>query len=130
MNDREQIMRQVSAYCEAVHTQNEADFRALWTGPQTCTLISITTLYTGLDSIVRDFLLNTIREKYSEIRLVAEDIEIRLHSDRLAIVIFRYHTECISRTDGSPCGIAGLETQVFVKEDDQWKLTHLHYSKG
>ena len=49
-------------------------------------------------------------------------------NDDLAVVVFRYHTECILRENGEPFGIQGLETQVIVKEDGVWKLCHVHYS--
>ena len=46
-----------------------------------------------------------------------------------AIVVFRYHTECIRRDTHEPYGIQGLETQIVIKENNQWKLMHIHYSK-
>jgi len=50
-------------------------------------------------------------------------------SNQLAIVIFRYHTKFIKRDTGEEYGIAGLETQVTVKENNVWRLLHIHYSK-
>ena len=129
-NNREQIIRsRVEAYCRAVETQDEAAFRALW-GGDSPTLISIGTVYAGIDSICRDFLIGGIRRAYASIRLVAEDLSIRFDADNLAVVVFGYHTECIRRDTGAPHGIRGMETQLFVLEDGDWKLTHLHYSKA
>lgn len=50
-------------------------------------------------------------------------------NDSLAIVVFQYHSECIKRDTLAEYGIEGLETQVIIKEDDEWKLLHIHYSK-
>lgn len=50
-------------------------------------------------------------------------------SEDVAIVLFHYHTECIRRETKEPYSIKGLETQVVVKEDGEWKLAHVHYSK-
>lgn len=46
-------------------------------------------------------------------------------SEDVAIVLF----QCIRRETKEPYSIKGLETQVVVKEDGEWKLAHVHYSK-
>ena len=48
----------------------------------------------------------------------------------MAIVVFEYQTQYIKRDTREPCGIQGLETQVIVKENQQWKRQHVHYSKA
>lgn len=120
------IRKKVFAYCEAVKKQDQNAFRELFDWD--ATLISISTLYDGIDAIANDF-LGAIQRAYQTIRLIPEDIDIRLRGDDMAIVIFQYHTECIRREDGSEYGIAGMETQVFIRKDDDWKLVHVHYSK-
>ena len=32
----------------------------------------------------------------------------------------QYHTGCIRREDGSEYGIAGMETQVYIRNDNEW----------
>lgn len=122
------LKEKVLAYCEAIHTQNPEAFRALWSTETDCTLITIGTVFSGYDSILNDFLIGGIRAHYETIRLIPEDIAVTYRDDRYAVVTFRYHTECIRREDGSPFGIAGVETQVWKMEDD-WRMVHLHYSK-
>jgi hypothetical protein len=120
----------VNRYIAAIHTQDPQEFRLLWTGTGTDTLISVATEYRGIDSIVSDFLQGSIRKKYAEITLVPEETpEIRCLDRETALVIFRYHTECIKRDDHTPFGISGVETQVLKCLDGQWKLCHVHYSK-
>ena len=120
------IRKKVLAYCEAVERQDQNAFRELF--DRDATLISISTLYDGIDAIANDF-LGAIQRAYQTIRLIPEDIDIRLRGNDMAVVIFQYHTECIRREDGSEYGIAGMETQVFIRKDDDWKLVHVHYSK-
>ena len=55
--------------------------------------------------------------------------EIHQIDDNKAIIIFKYHTECIRRDTKEPYGIQGLETQIVIKENNEWKLMHIHYSK-
>ena len=92
---RERIIRsKVEAYCRAIETQDETAFRALWGGGRP-KLISIGTVYSGIDSICRDFLIGGIRRAYASIRLVAEDLRIHFDADNLTVVVFGYHTESI-----------------------------------
>ena len=120
------IREKVLAYCEAVEKQDQNAFRILF--DRDATLISISTLYNGIDAIADDF-LGAIQRAYQTIRLIPEDIDIHLQENDTAVVIFQYHTECIRREDGSEYGIAGMETQVYVRKDEDWKLVHVHYSK-
>ena len=69
------------------------------------------------------------KKSYESIDLIAENIDVRMIDENNAIVVFKYHTECILRDTHEPFGIQGLETQVVVKENNQWKLMHIHYSK-
>ena len=120
------IRRKVLAYCEAVEKQDQNAFRELF--DRDATLISISTLYNGIDAIADDF-LGAIQRAYQTIRLIPEDIDIHLQENDTAVVIFQYHTECIRREDGSEYGIAGMETQAYIRKDEDWKLIHVHYSK-
>ena len=120
------IRKKVLAYCEAVEKQDQNAFRELF--DRDATLISISTLFDGIDAIANNF-LGAIQKAYQTIRLIPEDIDIRLRENDMAVVIFQYHTECIRREDGSEYGIAGKETQVYVRKDEDWKLIHVHYSK-
>lgn len=130
MNDILKINQLVQNYKTAIHTQDEAFFKSLWTGNATDTMISITNQYIGLDDIYSKFLIGKIQASYQTITLI-EDSQPVIHflDDCTAIVIFEYHTECIKRDTLEPYGIHGLETQVVKKINDEWKLAHVHYSK-
>lgn len=130
MKEIEKIKTLVSCYQNAIHTQNKEEFTSLWTKEDNNVLISITHKFEGIESIYQDFLIGGIQHAYTKIDLIAEDIDIKFISDELAIVVFKYHTECIRRESNEEYGIVGLETQVVKKVDHQWKLVHIHYSKG
>lgn len=129
MNDQQKILSLVEKYKEVIHTQNQKDFYDLWSKHHECSLISITKQFISIDTIYHDFLIHTIQKAYKDIKLISEDIQINMIQDDLAIVIFQYHTECIKRDTHEEYGIQGLETQVVIKEDHEWKLLHVHYSK-
>ena len=116
----------VANYCEAIHSQNEAAMRSLWTGDATDMLISQSTAFEGPDAIARDF-LGLLGNAYESIRLVNEGLSAHLLTDDVAVVVFRYHTECIRRATGEPYGIVGLETQIMRRMSGQWKIAHVQY---
>ena len=125
-----QIKELVSKYIETIHTQNKVDFCSLWARNAHCILISVGKEFIGVDSIFNDFLIGLIQTNYSDIKLISNEINVHLINENLATVVFTYHTECIMRKDGSNFGIKGLETQVIIKENGQWKIQHIHYSKA
>ena len=124
------IRDRVLSYCEAIHTQDPDLFDSLWSNEKRgdCILISIGQVFSGYDSILRDFLLGGIQAAYESIELIPEDITVTYQDSEFAIVTFRYHTECIRKDNGNRYGISGVETQVWRREDD-WRMIHLHYSK-
>lgn len=124
-----EIQRAVNNYKKVIHSQNKEDFYRLWS-KEDCSLISISNQFFGVDEIYNDFLIGTIQAKFAKIDLVQDgDLTISQPNENMAVVIFRYHTECILRELNAVYGISGVETQVMVREDDQWKLLHVHYSR-
>lgn len=127
MEFKRDIEELIQKYADAVHTQDEKEFKALWTQEDTNILISGTKLFGGIESIYQDFLVDLIQKKYSSIRLVNDGLETYLLTDDVAVAVFRYHTECVMRENGEPYGIAGLETQVIKKTKEGWKIAHIQY---
>ena len=128
-NQTELVKELVLRYAKAIQTQDKGEFCGLWAENPDCALVALTSQYLGIEAIYRDFLLCRIQASYKTIRLVPESIDVHMLREDLATVIFQYHTECVRREDGADYGIRGLETHVAVKEDDEWKLQHVHYSK-
>ena len=122
------INKVVDSYCAAIHSQNETDFKSIFSKTKKCTLISVARIFEGIDSIYGDFVYG-LSKPYETITLIKdEDLQINFVDDEHAIVIFKYHTECILRKNGEPFGIKGVETQIMEKEDGNWKIVHIHYS--
>ena len=127
--DREQILRGVERYCHAVHTQRAEDFLPLWAEGTQNGLISPAGCFSGTEEIYRDFLVGRIGAAYARIDLIAESVEVRPVTEDAAVALFRYATDCIRRDTGEPYGIAGLETQLWVRQGGECRLCHVHYSK-
>lgn len=116
-------------YCRAVHLQDPDAFSALWAADTETTLISFGTCYVGMESICRDFLMGSIARAYSRIDLVPQQISVHFPGPDTAVAIFSYSTDSIRRDSGAPYGIRGLETQVWVRRGDAWKVCHVQYAK-
>ncbi len=127
MEFKRDIEELIQKYADAIHTQDEKEFKSLWIQEDTNILISGTKLFGGIESIYQDFLVDLIQKKYSSIRLVNDGLETYLLTDDVAVAVFQYHTECIIRENGEPYGIAGLETQVIKKTKEGWKIAHIQY---
>ena len=127
MDTIKEIERLVQHYTEAIHSQDETAFKSLWTGDATNALISGTKYFEGVDSIYQSFLIGLIQKKYASISLVNDGLQSYLLTGDTAVVIFRYHTECVIRETGSPYKMAGIETQVLKKIHGSWKIAHIQY---
>ena len=92
-------------------------------------LISPAGCFSGTEEIYRDFLVGRIGAAYARIDLIAESVEVRPVTEDAAVGLFRYATDCIRRDTGEPYGIAGLETQLWVRQGGEWRLCHVHDSK-
>jgi hypothetical protein len=127
-NTFEQVRAGVHAYCKAIHTQQADDFFPLWAEDVETVLIAPGGMYIGTEQIFRDFVTGSIQRAFERIDLIADEITCRSVTDDAVSVVFAYHTECIRRENGEPFGIAGLETQMWVRRGSNWKLAHVHYS--
>ncbi len=128
--DKEQINELINKYCLAVKTQDKNLVDKIFSQNKKCNLISIATVYEGVDSIYQNF-LGLIKKMYSKIELIKdEELKINFINETTAILIFKYHTECILRENGEKFGINGVETQLVIKEEGDWKIVHIHYSKN
>ena len=125
--EKEKILRVLEQYVRGIHTQAEEDFLPIWAEGENV-LISPAGCFTGTQSIYEDFLLGRIQKAYTRIDLIPKETLVRLLGSDTAVVLFSYCTDCIRRETGEPYGIEGLETQVYIKQGADWKLTHVHYS--
>lgn len=124
-----QIKELVKNYQDAIHNQDQQKFIHLWSKTTNSCLISIATQFWGVKNIYQDFLIDTIQKHYSYIDLITDSLQINYIDDTTAVIVFEYHTKCIKRETNEDYGISGVETQLVKKEDEAWKLVHIHYSK-
>ena len=62
----EEIKQLVYNYVKAVHSQNEEEFKALWSSKENI-LISLANQFNGTDAIYQDFLIGGIQSHYESV---------------------------------------------------------------
>ena len=130
-NDIKEINDVINKYCLAIGTQDEKDFKNLFSKNKKCHLISVGQVFESIESIYKDFVIGLIQKAYTKIALIKDDeLKINFIDEKNAVVIFKYHTDCLMRERGEKFGINGVETQVLIKEEGNWKIVHIHYSKA
>ena len=128
--DIQEINNVINQYCLAIGSQVEKDFKNIFSKNKTCYLISVGSVFEGVDSIYKDFVIDLIQKLYQKIELIKdEELKINFIDSEHAVIIFKYHTDCLLRKNGEKFGISGVETQVLIKEEGNWKIVHIHYSK-
>ena len=129
MKTQEQLLDLVAKYQKMVNQPSRELFDEVFSYTHPCNLIAITNRFESRERIYNDFLMGALKKAYSRIELIADEISVNVVSEELAIVIFWYHTDCDLRESGEPFGFSGIETQVMIKENGQWRIIHIHYSK-
>ena len=128
--DIQEINNVINQYCFAIGSQIEKDFKNIFSKNKKCYLISVGRVFEGVDSIYKEFVIDLIQKFYTKIELIKdEEPKINFIDNENAVIIFKYHTDCILRENGEKFGINGVETQVLIKEDGNWRIVHIHYSK-
>ena len=128
--DIQKINNTINQYCLVIGTQVEKDFKNIFSKNKKCYLISVGRVFEGVDSIYKEFVIDLIQQFYTKIELIKdEEPKINFIDKEQAVIIFKYHTDCLLRESGEKFGINGVETQVLIKEDGNWKIVHIHYSK-
>lgn len=129
MNTKEELLNLVKKYQQLINTPSKKLFNEVFAQHGCCSEIAVIDYYKNRDSIYDNFIIGRLQNRFSRIELIADEITINEISDNLAIVIFKYHTDCNLRENGDKFGITGLETQVMIKENSEWRILHVHYSK-
>lgn len=126
-NEDAKILEMLEQYKRCVNTQKREDFYPIWSSGENV-LISQSNCFVGTDAIYDEFIIGRIQKAYSKIELISKTAEVRKLTDDTAVVVFEYVTDCTRRESGEPFALGGLETQVYVREQGEWKLAHVQYS--
>src|SRR5258707_1596960 len=81
----------------------------------------------GFEQIKQNVYLRLMGDTFSERKLSVRDISVHVYGDAVWAE-FYWDFAAKFRKEGSPLTTHGRETQLYRKEQDRWRLVHVHYS--
>ena len=83
----------------------------------------------GFDAIEQHIFENVMGGMFSARDLEMHDVTIHVNGNA-AWSEFHWDFHATRRRDGSAVTTHGVETQIYRKEDGEWRLVHVHYSEN
>ncbi len=76
---------------------------------------------------VDNFYGKTIGQNFSKRKLTIHDVEVQQLGD-IAIVLFDWDFDATRQEDAAEIRTKVRESQIYLRRDGEWALTHVHYS--
>jgi len=122
----EQVQALLNDYATVVKTLDMELAEKIWATQDDISFIQPRGHQKGWTQIRDNFYLGAMAN-FSERELILKDIVIRVLNETTAWTDFYWDFEATFK-DGKSIQSAGRETQVLTKQDDGWKILHVHYS--
>ncbi len=124
----EQAIRQVIVtYAHSIDTADTAIAEQVWSNAPEVSFIHPLGEDHGRHEIEADIYRNLMGSMFSKRKLSPRDIKVQVYGDT-AWSEFQWNFVATLRKDASPFESQGRETQVYHKENGQWRIVHVHYS--
>lgn len=125
--DEQTIRAQIAGYAKSV---NDLDLdlaaQVWWDSPEVSFIHPLGHDH-GFAQIKQDIYQNIMGGLFSERHLHPHDIAVHLYGDS-ALAEFYWDFNATMKTDGSAVTTHGRETQVYERQQGEWRLIHVHYS--
>jgi len=125
-NHTDIILGKVDSYIQSINTLDTALAKTLWLDIPGVSFIHPKGHEVGLENILTQFYQNTMG-LFSKRKLKPYDIAVQEYGNT-AVVVFYWNFYATFKEDGTDLESSGRETQIFVLDNGQWKLAHIHYS--
>ena len=126
--DNVAIHRLLDQYAKAVDTVDLKLLGEIWSHSAEVSFIYPLGEEHGFDAIEQNVFEKVMGGMFSTRDLKMHDVAINVNGDS-AWSEFRWDFHATLRKDGSALTTHGVETQVYRKENGQWRLVHVHYSE-
>ena len=126
-SDQQQIRRLIARYVEAADAASPALANQVWSHSPEVSFIYPLGEEHGLDAIDRDVFEKAMGQTFSKRDLQPGELVIHVYGDT-AWSEFHWVFHATMRKDGSPMVSKGVETQIYRREQGQWRIVHVHYS--
>ena len=125
--DEQRIRQVIATYAHSINTADVALAEQVWSSAPEVTFIHPLGEEHGLAEIETDVYRNLMGTTFSQRKLTPKEIKVQVYGD-MAWAEFQWDFVATVRTDGSAFQSQGRETQVYHKENGQWRIVHVHYS--
>lgn len=115
-------------YAKAVDTVDLRLLAQIWSHSPDVSFIYPLGEEHGFDAIEQRVFHDLLGGTFSARDLRMHDVAIYVNGNA-AWSEFRWDFRATMRKDGSEVRTHGVETQIYRKEDGQWRLVHVHYSE-
>ncbi len=125
--DREDIRLLIASYAKSIDLADTTLAEQIWSSAPEVSLIHPRGEEHGLAQIETDFYRNLMGATFSKRNLTPHNISIHVYGEA-AWAEFNWDFVATTTKDGSPFHSQGRETQVYRKQNGQWRIVHVHYS--
>jgi len=125
--DVDSIQHLIAEYAKAVDSADVTLVKQIWSSSPDVSFIHPLGHEHGLDQVAQNVFGHLMGDTFSERKLSIRDVSIHAYGDT-AWAEFYWDFAAKFRKDGSPLATHGRETQIYRKEQGQWRLVHVHYS--
>jgi len=125
--DEQAIRKVIATYAHSIDTADTAIAEQIWSKAPEVSFIHPRGEEHGLTEIETDVYRNLMGATFSKRKLSPRDITVHVYGDT-AWSEFQWDFVATVRKDGSAFESEGRETQVYHRENGQWRIVHVHYS--
>ena len=125
--DERAIQKLIATYATSVDDADTKVAEEIWSSAPEVTFIHPLGEEHGLPQIESDVYENLMGTTFSERHLTLKGISVHVYGNA-AWSEFEWDFVAKVRKDGSTFQSKGRETQVYHKENGQWRIVHVHYS--
>jgi Xaa-Pro aminopeptidase len=125
--DSDVIRSLIEKYAKSVDGADTALAAEVWLDSPDVSFIHPLGHEHGFEQVKQNVYLHLMGDTFSERKLSVHDVSVHVYGDA-AWAEFYWDFAAKFRKDGSPLTTHGRETQLYRKEQDRWRLVHVHYS--
>jgi ketosteroid isomerase-like protein len=125
--DEQAIQHLIATYATSIDKADSEMADQIWSNAPEVSFIHPRGEAHGRAQIEADVYRNLMGGTFSERKLMPKDIAVQVYGDT---GWSEFHWEFVAkvRKDGSALHTQGRETQIYHKENGQWRIVHVHYS--
>jgi len=118
----------INRYTQAVDTLDPNLLSQIWSHSPETSFIYPLGEERGFDAIRQNVFQNVMGAMFSTRKLQTRDVSIHVYGNA-AWSQFHWEFHATLRKDNSAITTRGVETQIYRKEQDVWRIVHIHYSE-